>query len=125
MINLKRLGHVFLVVRDIERSKQFYTGILGFQLLEEDPAHGGVFLAVGDFSHTFALVQSADPTAGGPPQGRPATGLGVQLVAFAVDSHDGWKDAYFFLKDHKVPVLAAIDHGNQESVYFHVPDENV
>ena len=125
MINLKRLGHVFLVVRDIERSKRFYTGILGCRILEEDPDHGGVFLAIGEHSHTVDLVQSADPDAGGPPQGRPATGLGVQHVAFGVDSHDELKDAYFALKDHEVPILAAIDHGNQESVYFHDPDENV
>ncbi|SRR5258708_4640442 len=125
MINLKRLGHVFVVVRDIARSKQFYTEILGFKVLEEDPEHGGVFMAIGDLSHTFDLVQSAEPNASGPPQGRPAKGLGVQHMAFLVESRDELKDAYFFLKDHDVPILAAIDHGNQESVYFHDPDQNV
>ena len=40
MIKLQRLGHVVLRVADIERSKAFYTGLLGFTVLEQDPGHG-------------------------------------------------------------------------------------
>ena len=48
MIKLQRIGHILLTVRDLERSKAFYTGILGFKVLEQDPGHGGVFLSLGD-----------------------------------------------------------------------------
>ena len=37
-IKLQRLGHILVNVRDIERSKAFYTGILGFTVLEQDLA---------------------------------------------------------------------------------------
>ena len=47
MIELQGLGHVMLRVADIARSKDFYTRLLGFHVLEEDPAHGGVFLSLG------------------------------------------------------------------------------
>src|SRR3954469_25301319 len=37
MIKLQRIGHILITVRDLDRSKAFYTGILGFQVLEQDP----------------------------------------------------------------------------------------
>ena len=105
MINLKRLGHVFVVVRDIKRSKHFYTDILGFKVLEEDPEHGGVFMAIGDLSHTFDLVQSAEPNASGPPQGRPAKGLGVQHMAFLVEGRDELHRPYGRIRQGKRAIV--------------------
>ena len=124
MIQLRRLAHALIVVRDVERSKRFYTELLGFRVLEEDPGHGGVFLGLGPLSHTIDLFPTTDAGAGGPAKGPPMKGLGVQHLAFAVDSHDALKDAYFHLKDNGVDILTAIDHVNQESFYFHDPDEN-
>jgi catechol 2,3-dioxygenase-like lactoylglutathione lyase family enzyme len=40
MVRLKEIGHVLLRVLDLERSRRFYTEVLGFQVLEEDPEHG-------------------------------------------------------------------------------------
>ena len=48
MIQLKRLGHVLLKVADVERSKTFYRDLLGFEVVEQDPAHGGVFMSLGE-----------------------------------------------------------------------------
>ena len=45
-VQIKRLGHVFLVVSDIARAKDFYTRVLGFELIEEEHDHGGVFMAL-------------------------------------------------------------------------------
>jgi len=44
---LKRIGHVNFRVSDQERSKRFYTEVLGLEVAEEDPVHGGVFLSFG------------------------------------------------------------------------------
>ena len=46
MMKLTRLGHVALRVADVERSKKFYGEVLGFEVIEEDPEHGGVFMAL-------------------------------------------------------------------------------
>jgi catechol 2,3-dioxygenase-like lactoylglutathione lyase family enzyme len=63
---LKRLGHVVLKVADIQRSKDFYTQLLGFHVVEEDPDHSGVFLGLGEHAHTLDLLPSRGLTASGP-----------------------------------------------------------
>ena len=60
MVRLKELGHILVRVLDLERSKKFYTEILGFKILEEDPAHGGTFLAIEGQSHAIDLFQVKD-----------------------------------------------------------------
>jgi catechol-2,3-dioxygenase len=51
--------------------------------------------------------------------------LGVGHVAFPVGSAAALRQAYFELMDNQVPVLAAVDHESQESIYFCDPDGNV
>lgn len=129
MIKLKRIGHILLSVRDLERSLKFYTEILGFKVLERDPdRHGGVFLALGTYGNTLDLFPSTDPDAF-PRQkadlGRPRDGLGVKHTAFAVETEDDLKHAYFALQDAGVPIHKAVDHTSQKSVYFYDPDDNL
>ena len=126
MIRLQRLGHVVLRVADIERSKRFYTRLLGFKVLEQDPNHGGVFLSLGEDSHSLDLVPSSDPKAGGGPgKWRSRAGLGLGHIAFTVSDRDALQAAYFTLKDNGVEILAALDHVSQQSIYFQDPDGNV
>ena len=110
MIQLKRLGHVLLKVADVERSKAFYSDLLGFEVVEQDPAHGGVFMTLGEHGHT---VQPLVPNR-----------LGVHHFAFQVDSFEALKGAYFTLQDHGIEVVRVIDHVSQKSIYFHDPDGN-
>src|ERR1700720_4310887 len=51
--------------------------------------------------------------------------LGIGHVAFQVASARDLRCAYFELIDNQVRVLAAIDHENQESIYFCDPDGNM
>jgi catechol-2,3-dioxygenase len=46
-------------------------------------------------------------------------------VAFRVDSEGALRDAYFALVDHGVPIVRAVDHVSQKSIYFHDPDGNM
>ncbi|MEP6966822.1 MAG: VOC family protein [Pseudomonadota bacterium] len=88
-MNLKRLGHILLHVKDIQRSKSFYTGMLGFHVLEEDPTHNGVvFMGLGEHSHTVDLVPTPDGVAPHAPSGIDHSLLGFGHVAFAVDSEE-------------------------------------
>src|SRR5262245_26746952 len=122
MIELKRIGHVLLRVRDLERSQEFYTKALGFEVMEQDPEHGGLFMALPGHAHTLDLFPVADPDAAQPPM---AGGLGVQPVAFQVDSEEALKSAYFSLMDHGVKISRTVDHMSQKSIYFHDPDGNL
>jgi catechol 2,3-dioxygenase len=126
MIQLQRLGHVVLRVADVERSKRFYTELLGFKVLEQDPDHGGVFLSLGDASHCLDLQPSTHLTAGRTPtQWRSRAGLGLGHIAFTVPDQAALKAAYFTLQDHGVEILAALDHVSQQSIYFRDPDGNI
>lgn len=120
-MQLKRIGHVLLKVADVERSKEFYTKVLGFELVEEDPAHGGVFMTLGEDGHTLDLSPVDDP-ASAPPVS--PNRLGVHHIAFQVDSSEALKDAYFNLQEQGVEVVRAVDHVSQKSIYFDDPDGN-
>jgi catechol 2,3-dioxygenase len=126
MMKLQRLGHVVLRVADIERSKKFYMDVLGLDLVEQDPAHGGVFLGLGDFGHVIDLLPSSAPNAGGPYADiTNRDGLGLHHFAFAMESEEALKQGYFTLVDQGVRILGALEHESQQSVYFPDPDGNV
>lgn len=127
MIKLQRLGHILINVRDVERAKAFYCGILGFTVLEQDPDHGGLFLTLGNYGNTLDIFQSSDPDEC--PQLKSELGnrrgLGVRHIAFAVETEADLKEAYFGLQEAGVPIYRAVDHTSQKSVYFYDPDGNL
>jgi catechol-2,3-dioxygenase len=122
MIRLTRIGHVALRVADVELSRAFYTKLLGFEVVEEDSEHGGVFMALEGLSHTIDLFPVDDPRTA---RAQTPGGVGVRHVAFLVDSEQALKDAYLALQGAGVPIVRAIDHVSQKSIYFHDPDGNV
>jgi catechol-2,3-dioxygenase len=121
MVRLKELGHILVRVLDLERSKKFYTEVLGFKILEEDPAHGGTFLALEGQSHAIDLFQVKDADLARQ-QTPGARGLGH--IAFRVESEDALKDAYDTLRAQGVEITRTIDHVSQKSIYFLDPDGN-
>ena len=125
-MRLKRLGHVLLAVRDLARATQFYVDVLGFEVLEADPDHGGVFLTLDEGSHILDLVQVEGEAPEAPESladivPRP----GVGHVAFQVGSAEDLRAAYRELQAAGVRIFAAVDHESQESVYFCDPEANV
>jgi len=120
MIRLTRIGHVALRVADVERSRSFYSTLLGFEVVEEDSEHGGVFMALEGLSHTVDLfpVGGDALTAPAPTPGA----VGVRHIAFLVDSEQALKDAYVTLQANGVTIVRAVDHVSQKSIYFHDPD---
>ena len=121
MVRLKELGHILLRVLDLDRSKKFYSEVLGFKVLEEDPAHGGTFMALEGQSHAIDLFQVKDPDAAL----RQTPGVrGLGHIAFRVESEEDLKDAYASLQQHGVEITRTIDHVSQKSIYFNDPDGN-
>ncbi len=122
MIRLTGIGHVLLRVSDVERAKKFYSDVLGLRVMEEDPEHGGVFMALEGHAHTVDLFPVSKE---GDSQPRSPGSLGLGHVAFHVSSEAALKDAYWGLHEHGVKVTRAIDHVSQKSIYFHDPDGNL
>lgn len=126
-MRLTKIGHVLIAVHNLPRSKDFYTRVLGFEVLEEDPDHGGTFMTIGDGTHVIDLV----PFPGEEPAPIPQSiaevraSLGFGHVAFPVESAAELRSAYFELMDNQVRVLAAVDHESQQSIYFCDPDGNM
>ena len=121
MVRLKELGHILVRVLDLERSKKFYKDVLGFHVLEEDPEHGGTFMALEGQSHCIDLFQVKDlDTAEKQTPG--VRGLGH--IAFRVASEGDLGEANASLREHGVEILRTIDHVSQKSIYFNDPDGN-
>ncbi len=123
MIRLKEIGHVLLRVLDLERAKKFYGEVLGFKVLEEDPEHGGTFMALEGQSHAIDLFQVKDADAEAAQRQTPGV-RGLGHIAFRVESEEALKEAYATLQAHGVEIARTIDHVSQKSVYFHDPDGN-
>ena len=106
-INLSRIGHAAVRVRDIERAKKFYIEVLGFVIEEEDPEHGGVFMSLGrddtHEGHVFDLspVEDPDNALEAPERNQ----VGVAHIAIKVDTHQDMKDAY----DHLISSGVTVD----------------
>jgi catechol 2,3-dioxygenase len=121
MIRLSKLGHVNLRVSDEEQATRFYCDVLGLQIAERDPQHGGVFTTLGGNFHTLDFAQHPDPqSAQKPVKGQ----LGLVHIAFQVDSYAALRDAYLHLLQNGVTVERATNHENQRSIYFRDPDGN-
>src|SRR5262249_31593226 len=108
MIRLKDIGHVLLRVLDLERSKKFYTDVLGFEVMEEDPEHGGTFMALPGQAHTIDLFPIPEQDRADALRQTPGL-LGVRHVAFRVDSEEHLRDAYFSLIEHGVKIARTVD----------------
>jgi len=120
MIKLKKLGHVLIRARDKERSRRFYTEVLGFRVSEELPGDAA-FLTLGDGFHTFDIAQHPHPESA---VAATADHVGLGHIAFQVESYEALRDAYITLLDQDVTITRAMDHNSQRSLYFADPDGN-
>jgi len=118
MIQARRLGHVVLKVRDLQKSKAFYTQALGLKVAYEQLDWGAVFLSVGEQHHDLALFQLAT---GDTPA---ATQPGLHHMAWQLGSFAELQAACRELRELGVEVDATIAHIVTRSIYFADPDGN-
>jgi catechol 2,3-dioxygenase len=113
------LGHVNIYVRNAERAHEWYKKVLGLHTYHYVPGRAAFLSADLDQSHEVALMQVGDDA---PAQARGQVGL--NHMAWMVDSLDSLKAAYQRLKDNAVPIDAVVDHGISLGIYFRDPDGN-
>jgi catechol 2,3-dioxygenase len=118
MIKPDRIGHVVLKVRDIERSKRFYSEVLGLEIMKFVPAIKMAFFASDGRDHHEIAAIEVEPTA---PES-PAGAVGLSHVAFRLRNKAHLRAAYAELKKHGIAVVSAVDHGVTKSIYFRDPD---
>ena len=71
-MNVKRLNHAVLWVRDAQASAAFYGDALGFQVVEADPSGRAVFMRAGgsDNHHDLGLFSVGDRPSPAPQHAR-------------------------------------------------------
>jgi catechol-2,3-dioxygenase len=118
MIQARKLGHVVLKVRDVEKSREFYTRALGLKVAYDQKEWGAVFLSAGEQHHDLALFQLAT---GETPA---ATQPGLHHMAWQLGSFAELQAAHRELTDQGIRVEATIAHNVTRSIYFTDPDGN-
>lgn len=124
-LRLKKLGHLVLMVRDIDQSVRFYTEVLGLQV-SDWIGHQMVFLRAGTDHHDLALSQIAKDSAGMNDlsgDGRP----GVEHFSYLVEDRAEIERTVEVLKAHGIEIVRGIGkHGPGENLFlvFKDPDGN-
>jgi catechol 2,3-dioxygenase len=113
------IGHVHLKVADLERAVSFYSGVLGFEVTQR-MGQSAVFLSAGGYHHHIGL--NTWESHGGSPPARGTTGLYHFAIRYADRASLG--DALRRLREARVPLEGASDHGVSEALYLRDPDGN-
>ena len=116
---IKRLTHLVIRVRDVERSERFYTEVMGFHITAKYP--GMIFYATEDEPTTHDLAtQEIGMDAPGPQQHR----VGLYHMAWQVETLEDLREFHRRLKEHEVPIVGYGEHGLGFGIYFMDPDGN-
>lgn len=117
-IKVKKLGHLVYEVSDIERTRTFWTEVMGFKVSDVNEK-GMVFLRTNSDHHAIGLKQ-------GKAQRRPSPsdGLMIEHLAMEVEDLDALFEARAYLKGLGVPIVfeGRKGAGCGYSVYFNDPD---
>jgi len=120
MIHPDRIGHIVLKVRSLERSRPFYTEVLGLEVMKELPEVKMVFLASNRRDHHEIALAEVGEKAGAPKLGD----VGLAHCAFRLKSQEDLLAAYREFKQRGVPISFTVNHGVTRSIYFLDPDGN-
>ena len=114
------LGHIVYYVRDLERSRAFYTDIVGLELKGTMFNDRAALLSGGSTHHELLLIQIGE--ADGPLHGKR---IGLYHVGWKVgDSMESLKTYHDKLLQMNYPVTGLADHTVSKSIYLKDPDGN-
>lgn len=114
-----RIGHVHLKVSNLKRALDFYSGLLGFELVTTY-GEEAAFISAGGYHHHIGL--NTWQSKGGKPAPKNAAGLFHTAILYPTR-----KDLARILQrliDANYPISGFADHGVSEAIYLDDPDEN-
>jgi catechol 2,3-dioxygenase len=114
-----RIGHVHLKVSDIQRSLDFYCGVLGFELTTmygQDAA----FISAGGYHYHIGL--NVWYSKNSPPAAENAVGLFHTAILYP--TRKDLAEIFNRLVQAEYPLTGAADHGVSEAIYLDDPDKN-
>lgn len=114
-----RVGHVHLKVADLERAIAFYSGVLGFEVMQYY-GRGAAFLGAGSYHHHIGLNTWESAGATPPPPGH----TGLYHSAFLFPDRVALGRVLARIVAAGLPLTGAADHGVSEAIYLDDPDGN-
>jgi catechol 2,3-dioxygenase len=113
------IGHAHLKVSDLERSLEFYCGVLGFELTSRFGPQAA-FVSAGGYHHHIGLNTWESRGGTPPPPGR----TGLYHVAIRYPTRRDLAAALRRVLEAGVELQGAADHGVSEAIYLADPDQN-
>jgi catechol 2,3-dioxygenase len=113
------IGHVHLKVSDLDRAVAFYSGVLGFEVTQR-MGDAAVFLSAGGYHHHIGLNTWESQGGSAPPPGT----TGLYHFAIRYPDRAALGDALRRLREARVALDGATDHGVSEALYLRDPDGN-
>ena len=117
MIKPRKLGHLVIRVRDVQRSEEFYTKILGLEVKGRAGDTMVFFRSNEEVDHDLAIAQIGGDAAGPDPER-----VGLYHMAWELADMDELKDAYKVVVDNGVGIAGYGDHGGIKGLYILDPD---
>ena len=113
------LGHLVMRVRDIDRSVDFYTRVMGLTIMERT-ASGTVFMSANtEKSHELA-IRAIGMEAEGPDHSQ----IGQAHMAWQMETFEDLQELYDRILENNVRIVRMGDHGISMGVYLLDPDDN-
>ncbi|MFO7823566.1 MAG: VOC family protein [Cyclobacterium sp.] len=113
------IGHVHLKVADIQRSLDFYCGLLGFEITSRY-GEDAVFISAGGYHHHIGLNTWFSKNAGPAPKNT----AGLFHTAILYPTRKDLATIFRRLEKADYPLTGAADHGVSEALYLDDPDSN-
>lgn len=114
---IKRVGHVVLKVRDLDKARHFYCDFLGMTV--GSASERGLFLRFGDYHHDMAIFKTADD-AELPKDNQ----VGLVHVALLTDGVQTVRQFYDRARQMGVQVTGWNNHAVTNSLYVTDPEGN-
>ena len=114
-----RIGHVHLKVADLDRAIDFYSGVLGLDVMARYGAKAA-FLSAGGYHHHLGLNVWESAGGSAPPPGH----TGLYHAAFLYPDRAALGRAVRRVMEAGMPLTGMADHGVSEAVYLDDPDGN-
>ncbi len=117
MIKPRKLGHLVLRVRDLQRSEEFYSKVLGLEVKGRAGDTMVFFRSNQEVDHDLAIAQIGEDAPGPEPDR-----VGLYHMAWELADMNELKDAYSVVVDNDVRVAGYGDHGATKGLYILDPD---
>ena len=114
-----RLGHLVLRVRNVNRSEEFYSRILGLEVKGRGGDKMVFFRSNPEVDHDLAVMEIGEDA-----PGPNSEGVGLYHFAYELGSFEDLKDAYKTVVENNVKIAGFGDHGDTKGLYIFDPDGN-